>query len=319
MSKKNVLPANIFKLTAKPDKNLFFKKNDPNDIRLGEIVKSNPKDYANSDFVIIGCPQDIGVKRNKGREGAAKAPDIIRKNFYKLVSNPNFLKKKFFDLGNINTQGSLEEIHKIQEKIISQILIDNKKVIVLGGGNDISYPDCKGLSSLKKEILALNIDSHFDVRFNKPRNSGTSYFMLLEQEIIKGKNFWEIGIKSANSSPQHEKYLKSKKANILFIEKLLESKIDKNISEILKKNKSEVIFWGFDMDSVKASDAPGVSAPSPFGLASEDAIKIATLAGKDKRTKIFEISEVNPKFDIDDRTSRLAALMIWYFINTSIN
>jgi formiminoglutamase len=308
----------IFRLTKRPNKNLFYKKNDPNDLRLGEIVKSSISDYYNSKFVLVGCPQDIGVKRNNGRPGAAKAPEIIRQYFYKLVVNEKFIKTKLFDIGDIKIQESLEKTHLLQEEVITKILLDGKKVIILGGGNDISYPDCKALSSLKKEILALNFDSHFDVRFNKLRNSGTSYFMLLEQNIIKGKNFWEIGIKSSNSSAQHKRYLQNKKVNIIFIEELLNSKIESKIPYILKKNKSKVVFIGFDMDSVKSSDAPGVSAPGSFGFTSEDAIKIACLAGKDNRTKIFEISEVNPRFDIDGRTSRLAALMIWYFISSSI-
>ena len=322
MPKSDELLKDIFSLIKRPKKNLFYRKNDSNDLRLGEVVKSNVSDYHNSKFVLVGCPQDIGVKRNNGRPGAAKAPDIIRQYFYKLTADENFLKTKLFDLGNINPaaagQESLEKTHLLQEKVISRILSDGKKIIVLGGGNDISYPDCKALSSLKKEILALNFDSHFDVRFNKLRNSGTSYYMLLEQNIIKGKNFWEIGIKSSNSSVQHKRYLQAKKANILFIQDILNSKIENKISNILKKNKSKVVFIGFDMDSVKSSDAPGVSAPGSFGFTSEDAIKIASLAGKDGRAKIFEISEVNPRFDVDGRTSRLAASMIWYFISSSI-
>ena len=68
----------IFDLTTRPNPETFFKKNDRNDPRLGEIVTANPDDYATADIVILGCPQDEGVRRNNGREGAAKAPDAIR-------------------------------------------------------------------------------------------------------------------------------------------------------------------------------------------------------------------------------------------------
>jgi len=309
---------NIFQHTKRPNPKLFFKKKDKNDIRLGEIIKSNKKDYTDSNFVLVGCPQDIGVKRNHGRIGARKSPNKIRQNLYKFVSNEKIEKAKLFDLGNIIVQKTLEQTHEVQEMVVSQILKDGKTVLSLGGGNDISYPDCKALSSLNKEILALNIDSHFDVRFNKSRNSGTSYFMLLEEKTIKGKNFWELGIKNSSASTVHKKYLEDKKANIIFAEDIaVPNQVKTIITKVLKENSRKNIFWGFDMDSVKASDAPGVSAPSPFGFSSEDAIQFAILAGKSKQTKVFEITEVNPYYDIDNRTSRLAALMIWYFIYSS--
>ncbi len=308
---------NIFDLTTRPNENLYYKRNDPNDLRLGEHVKTSLDHYQESKFVILGSPQDIGVLRNKGRIGAGNAPENIRKAFYKLTVNEKIKSLKIFDLGNIKISKSLENIHADQEKVVHQILKDGKKVIALGGGNDISYPDCKALSNYNKNLLALNIDSHFDVRFDEPRNSGTSYRMLLEENLIDAKNFYEIGIKPFNSSLNHKNYLKKKNVPIFNLEEAIENGIENLFTEILTKNKCQVIFWGFDMDVVIELAAPGVSAPNPVGLSSNDAIKIAEIAGKDSRSKIFEISEVNPNFDIDNRTSKLAAIMMWNFLNFS--
>ncbi|HYJ90610.1 MAG TPA: hypothetical protein VEV84_04825, partial [Pyrinomonadaceae bacterium] len=77
--------SNIFELTSRPNTEVFFRKNDQNDPRLGEIVGRDPNDYSNADIVILGCPQDEGVRRNNGREGAAKAPNAIRTQFYRLT------------------------------------------------------------------------------------------------------------------------------------------------------------------------------------------------------------------------------------------
>jgi len=65
----------IFELTARPNSELFFKKNDANDPRLGEVVSSEVSEYEAAGIVIVGCPQDEGVRRNGGRIGAAFAPD----------------------------------------------------------------------------------------------------------------------------------------------------------------------------------------------------------------------------------------------------
>src|SRR5687767_14241142 len=102
--------ANIFDLTSRPEKEVFLSRNDPNDARLGEIVPTDQKDYPAADIVILGCPQDEGVRRNNGRVGAAEAPNAIRSQFYKLT--PFNIKKKLFDLGDVNIGGSLEETHE---------------------------------------------------------------------------------------------------------------------------------------------------------------------------------------------------------------
>ena len=308
----------IFNLTTRPSDKLFYKRNDPDDIRLGEIVTSKLENYIKSDIVILGSPQDEGVIRNKGREGAKYAPDKIRESFYKLSAGERTGAIRIFDLGNIKVEDKLEEIHRRQEEVVYRLLNDNKKVIILGGGNDISYPDCRALSQFDNSCLAFNIDSHFDVRSDKIRNSGTSYRMLLEENLINPKNFYEIGIKRFSSSTMHRKYLESKKCKIFYYDKIKGTRIKKVLNEIIKKKKNNALFWGFDMDAVNSSDAPGVSAPNPIGLSIDEALLIAEIAGQNKRTRIFEISEVNPKFDFDDKTSRLAAIIIWHFLN-SIN
>ncbi|MBP7476118.1 MAG: hypothetical protein KA810_12755, partial [Pyrinomonadaceae bacterium] len=69
----------IFELTTRPDVELYASRNDPNDPRVGDIVRTTEDQYAAAAVVILGCPQDEGVRRNRGRAGAAAAPDAIRK------------------------------------------------------------------------------------------------------------------------------------------------------------------------------------------------------------------------------------------------
>ena len=289
---------------------LFYKSHDSNDKKMGDMVSPESSDYEVSEIVIIGCPQDEGVRRNNGRVGAAAAPDIIRHVLYRFTSPSESKTGEIVDLGNIKIADTLEETHEIQSKIVTKILGDNKRLIVIGGGNDISYPDCLGLSRVCKNILALNIDSHFDVRENKVRNSGTPYRQLLEENIIRPENFFELAIQPFANSEINWKYLESKGVSIHTLEQLQKQGIEKTVRSILDKNKSVAIFWGIDMDSVCSADAPGVSASYPTGLTAEEILSIATIAGQDSRSKILEISEVNPTYDIENKTARLAAQIV---------
>ena len=67
------------------------------------------------------------------------------------------------------------------------------------------------------------------------------------------------------------------------------------------------------MDAVRSADSPGVSAPSPLGLRAGEFIQLVKYAASLANTKLIEFSEVNPKYDIDDRTAKLVAVEMHRF------
>ncbi|MDQ7025587.1 MAG: formimidoylglutamase [Anaerolineae bacterium] len=294
---------------VKPD--MLFRRNDENDVRLGETVLTDAAQYATANVVLLGCPQDEGVQRNKGRVGAKDAPDAIRRCLYRYATIAGL---HFFDLGNTIIQTTLEATHDSHRDIVRQVLHDGKTLVILGGGNDISYPDCSALAmESDSDILAFNIDAHFDVRADEPRNSGTPYRQLLEEGHIKGEHFFEIGNQDFANSAIYKKYLVDKGVMIVPILALWTHGLN-HIFELMTIKANVPIFWGLDMDVVRAADAPGVSAVNPAGMRGEDFVRIASKAGDDPHTKILEITEVNPRYDIDERTCRLAAAAIWHFL-----
>jgi formiminoglutamase len=306
----------IFDLTERPNPSLFFKKNDPNDARWGERVLTDPQYYHLSSVVLLGFPQDVGVSRNKGRVGAKEAPTAIRRCFYKTVALPAPI---LFDLGDtlIEPEMSLEDMHARHYEIVRRLMADGKKVIVLGGGNDTSYPDCSALADFNNQApLAFNIDAHFDVRADKTRNSGTPYRQLLEEGKTQADQFYEIAYQPFANSDVYQAYLGEKGVKAHSLSAVRAKGITPLLTEILAQSQANYIFWGLDMDVVRGSDAPGVSALNPTGLTGEEVCEIATLAGADPRTRIFEITEVNPHYDIDDRTCRLAGVVLWHFLRS---
>ncbi len=303
----------IFQETVRPAEQLLYKRNDLNDPRLGEVVKIEAAEYAAARLVILGCPQDEGVRRNQGRPGAAQAPGEIRRCLYRLTA-PAELDFSLFDLGDTIIQPTLEETHRLQQSIVRRLIKDGKTVISLGGGNDISYPDCSALALVEPDLLAFNIDAHFDVRFDTPCNSGTPYYQLLEEAFIQPPNFYEMGSLPFSTSAAHRRYLLEKGANIYSLDELQRQGIEATFQAILQKTAARAIFWGFDLDAVNAADAPGVSAPNPLGFSGRELCRLARLAGQDPRTRLVEFSEVNPLYDLDRRTARLVAAAIFSYL-----
>jgi formiminoglutamase len=277
-------------------------------------VSRDPADYASAEIVILGCPQDEGVRRNKGRAGVDKAPNAIREQFYRLT--PMNIKKRILDIGDTDVSGTLEEIHDRQTEIVKKVISDRKRIIVLGGGNDISYADGRAMADVftPNSWIGVNIDSHLDVRSDQPRNSGTPYRQLLEEKLLRPDYFYEAAFQSQFCSPIYYNYIRDLGVNRISLE-LLRSRqeADLELKESIKlkfigHSSSMNTFFGFDMDSVRMADAPGTSSPSPLGLKASEFIQLVKYAASLANTKIIEFTEVNPNFDLDNRTTKLVAI-----------
>jgi formiminoglutamase len=305
----------IFKITERLDTELLGKSHDPKDPKLGEMVKYHPRDYESAQVVILGCPEDEGVERNRGIAGARNGPTEIRRALYCLALHEAIHSQSLFDLGDIITGATLERTHDRLRKVVRRILEDGKLAVVLGGGNDISYPDCAALTEVKKDILVFNIDKHFDVRDLSPRNSGTAYRQLLEESLIDPERFYEMGSEEFANSPAYRNYLERKGVHIYSLDEMRWQGISALFQNILHEDGYDGLFWGFDLDVVRDADAPGVSARYPTGLTAREMIQIAEIAGKATDFGILEVTEVNPELDIDNRTGKLAAILIHTFLS----
>ncbi|NNJ08862.1 formimidoylglutamase [Chloroflexales bacterium ZM16-3] len=303
----------LFAATARPDPALRYRRDDPNDPRLGELATFAPADYPAAQVVILGCPQDEGVRRNRGRPGAADGPAAIRAALYKLgVAGLEGL--RLFDLGDTQIQPDLEATHDLHRALVRQVIADGKTLIVLGGGNDISFPDCAGMADAAGPALAINVDAHYDVRADTPRNSGTPYRQILEGGHVAPERFIELGGQPFANSAAYGRYLAERGARAFSLRHARAAGLAALVAEILETQAASV-FWGLDMDVVRAADAPGVSAPNPLGMSGEELCLLAELAGAEPRSRLLEVSELNPTYDIDGRTARLAAVAIWSFLS----
>jgi formimidoylglutamase len=309
----------IFELTVRPEKDLFFQSRDRHDICLGGIVSTETSDYQTSEIVILGCPQDEGVCRRNGREGAKLAPDAIRQDFYKLSTYG--ISRKIFDLGNIASRRDLEETNEILSKVAQQILKDGKRLIVLGGGGDIAYADGRAMANAfgTDRWIAINVDARFDIRLDVSFNNETQFRQLLEEKLLLPEYFYEIGFQSYFVSPVYYRTLQNLGVKMISLEQLRSrEKADTELREIIRQefihhSRTMNVFFSFDLQAVRASDAPGVTESSPFGLRSGEFLTLVEFASKLVNTKIVEFTEVNPLFDVDRRTTRLVAIALHRF------
>ena len=103
----------------------YYRSQDPADLRFGDVIVhvSEIPEECERAAVLIGVPQDIGVERNGGRQGACQAPEAIRLALSKLTTNglhAQLASRRFViaDAGDVNVEGkTLEQIHDEQHDV----------------------------------------------------------------------------------------------------------------------------------------------------------------------------------------------------------
>lgn len=299
------------------DKKLFFSKNDRNDVRLGEIIPQTK--YEEAQLVIVGCPNNEGVKRSGGREGTELAPDAVREQFYKLT--PFGFRINIFDAGNVAVKASLEETHEDLFETVKKILSDGKKVIVLGGGNDIAYPNGNAMAETFGigNWLGVNVDAHFGVAIADERNNLTPYRQLLDEKLIRPDYLYEIAFQTHFASPTYYRYLLDLGVHLSSLEQIRSRETaDLELRELMRQkfinhSNSLSTFFSFDLEAVRSADAPGTSFSSPLGLRAGEFIQIVKFAASLTNTKLVQFTEVNPNYDEDNRTTLLVAIAMHRF------
>lgn len=272
-----------------------------------------------NDFVLHGFAVDEGVKRNKGRVGAKDAPDIIRKNMANFpVILPDF---SMLDFGNITCEdGDLEKAQNILAENVAQVLAKGAKSLVLGGGHEVTFAHYSGIRNAfpDKKIGIINIDTHFDNR--KPEDgvgasSGTGFWQIAQEE---NNHTLHIGIQRNSNTLKlfdtaHQFGMKYILADELFFENL--PSVYERITELI--DSVDVLYLTVCMDVFNASIAPGVSAAAYNGLFTDAAfMHFYKHILKSEKLVALDVAEVNPQYDIQERTARLAASLVneWLMI-----
>jgi len=305
---------------------LFFSKNDNEDPRLGDIFRPHAGEYGAQDFVLLGYPDDEGIRLNGGRIGAAAAPDKIRQFLYKMTPPESYFthykkNRQFLDYGNLQIAGEIALRHLTALKTLNTLYSFNSKVITLGGGHDYGYPDGASFIQFYSGIgrpkpLIINFDAHLDVRSAaKGLNSGTPFYRL-KTDFGDKFSLLEIGLQSQCNSVFHWRWAKDHNIQTVSLDEIEDSAWqaayqNKFIQE-LKPNTPVLI--SFDIDALIASEAGGCSQAWMTGLRLNDCLKFLSFIYKTADTRGIGIYEVSPALDRDFQTSKTAALLIHHFL-----
>ena len=295
-------------------------------------------------FCFLGFCCDKGVVRNKGRAGAAKGPKAIRREISNLPCRFS-QDVKLFDAGDIVVgDRELEDAQQALSEAVEEILALGLFPILLGGGHEIAFGHYNGITSYlekmkkddnylgidqkevetedNKNIGIVNFDAHFDIRpYPDGGNSGTMFRQIADKCDRNDDSFdyFCMGIqKYGNTISLFEK------AEELGTEYVLAKNIDDfNLFDILDRlnefiTEQDHIYLTICSDVFSSAYAPGVSASHSLGLEPEIVLKLIKHIIKTDKVISFDIAEVSPRFDMDNSTAHLAAIIIFAVIEAFV-
>jgi len=273
-------------------------------------------------IAMLGAPDDLGVRLNSGRPGAAGGPAAVRSALARYgtsfdLSARDDLPTDVFDAGDVapapgDTPEALVHTHTRVQEACAALHALGCLVIVIGGGHDLSLPAGRALAQhTGRAIAGLNIDPHLDVR-DTP-GSGMAFRSLIEGGSLDAPRFSTLGAGRFASSREHVEWLRSRGAHITLLDDLRGSPSGM-LARAIDRWGDRPGFVSFDLDSLDASVAPGVSALNPDGLSVREAASMLHAAGAAPRVRQLHLMELNPAFDEQGRTARVAAHLVLQFL-----
>ena len=279
-----------------------FKNKLPNDSLGNKITLYDIKkfDYSEIDIAIIGISEyrnSVEIKSN------FIDLDEFRKEFYSLYYgdwNINIL-----DLGDLINGDNYNDTYFAFKTVSEGLFKQNVKLIIVGGGNDFTYPLYQSLSKIHTSLNISSVDNRFDFGKIEKEFDSNSYM----SKIIMDKNnclnhFCNIGFQTFLNS--HEEMDLLNKLNFEFHRIGIVNRNIQMVEPLLR----DTHLLSVDFKSIKASEL-NFAHNFPNGFESDQICSISRYAGLSNSISAIGFFELLSS----SVSSSLLSQAIWYFID----
>ncbi|NIG53629.1 formimidoylglutamase [Chitinophaga sp. Cy-1792] len=269
----------------------------------------------------LGFACDEGVRRNKGRVGAKDGPAAIRAM---LGNFPAHLTENavLIDAGDVAClDGRMENAQVVLAEAVKALLLAGYLPVVLGGGHEIAYGHARGIREYahqqKVRVGYINIDAHFDIRVPGPEgpSSGTSFYQLAQEAKDNNEpfNYLALGIQKLGNTRQLFNLAGESGATYVSADAFhLNDKDTLNAAVEHFLTQVDYVYLTTCLDVFSSAFAPGVSATAYNGIQPDGLFLQSYRAIMESgKVKGVDVAELNPVYDLDNRTAKLAAALVF--------
>jgi arginase len=279
---------------------------------------------------VIGAPLDLGA----GRRGVDMGPSAIR--YAGLDARIEEIGRLCEDWGNVETAvpeaadvGAenaryLEPVMRSAEKIASLVRRadeEGRLPLVLGGDHSVAIGSIGGMAAVNGAGGVLWLDAHGDLNTPETTPSGNVHGMVLAAVLGLARPAFDstawplpaidptrvalVGVRSLDDGERNRvRELGAKVFTMSDVDRL-------GVERAVRESLVHVAGPGFvhvslDMDVVDPDVAPGVGTPVRGGLSYREAHLALELVAESGLMSSLDVVEVNPIFDRQNETGRLA-------------
>ena len=266
-------------------------------------------DLENIDIVIFGVNELRNTKNQYLAPGISYSADALRRQFYKLYKG-NY-EVRIADLGNIEAANGFNDSAFAFQETVRQLLELNKTVIVFGTHRELITAHYKGFETTTKTLNLAVLDAYLDLSELENEESYLTRIIKHTPEYLF--NISHIGSQMYLNEPGAAKLMDAMLFDVCRL-----GVVRKNLTD------TEPIFRNADMvcvntPAIKQVDFPAQLNGSANGLLSEEICALMRFAGMGNKVRSLGIYDYISDLDTGEQSSKLAAQMLWHFIDGFYN
>lgn len=323
----------------KKESHLAFTRTRSGETKLGEKIQavSNEKKWqdelkkSSAKFVLIGIPEDIGVRANFGVGGTQTVWKSFMQSFFNIQHNQflngnSILLLGEFDFSELQKKAKNKPVEYLRELVveidkqvatlIQKVVASGKIPILIGGGHNNAYGNIKGAAlglqeagKIKKaQINVINFDAHADFRALEGRHSGNGFSYAMQEGYLN--KYGMLGL--------HQNYMSQSMLDTIHQNKNVQAHFFEDIfitQKISMEQATEVLlyftrntFTGIEID-LDAIENVLSSAVSPSGFTTIQARQFIHQTAAKNKIAYLHICEGAAELDNGQKSSTTGKLI----------
>ena len=278
--------------------------------RIGDTVASYNKESGRFPSVDGQCVALVGLTDGRGAAtslNCSTAADMVRRYLYPLASIENGV--KILDLGNLIPGNTIDDSRHALSEIAAELFRQNCIIVTIGGGQDYTWSLYRAYAQVGKVHNIAAIDSRFDIDEERTMDSRNWLRYIIMDQPNYLFNYTNIGYQTYFVGQQYVELIDELKFDAFRLGWVRENMMR---TEPLLRNADCV---SVDIGSIRQSDAPANSDPSPHGFYGEEFCQMLRFAGLSDKTSSLGLFEFSPMHDNSGQTAHMLAHALWYFID----
>ncbi len=254
-------------------------------------------------IALVGIRESRGAKKSESIE---RGSGEIRDKLYELKKG--IVPYRIADLGDLVSGDSLNDTYQNMRQVGEYLMKHQILPVFFGGSHDLDYGQYLSYQKMKKLVTLVTVDSKVDMEESGPEDDRHTQEIVLHQPNFLF-SYTHLAYQSFLVDP----------TLIHVMEKLYFDHV--RLGQLRDKFREteplirDADLLSFDLGAIQSADAPGAVDAQPFGLSGEEACQIFWFAGMNEKLSSIGLYGYDPYFDdANNKTAKIAAVMIWYFV-----